>query len=168
MEWRMAHDRVRHAARQANTERREKRERPSCLVGFLGFPQPLPVNTRGVLERCEIQPVELSGFDKACRVMETLTLGAVVVDTHRRELTRAEEPLARFLQVASRPEARTPLIVLTSVNLSSETRCLYLDAGARFLLARRQTRRQLATVIRRVCGRPGRCCEPISRFDEPA
>lgn len=162
--WNLRQARKPSTVRPRDRGRIERRELPSCTVGFLGFPQPLPIKTRGVLERCGIQPVELAGVDAAARVLETLTMCAVALDTHRRELTRVDESLESFLRATSSPLARTPLIVLTSTNLPADTRCRYLDAGAMFLPARHQTRRQLAFAVRLICGLPRGCCEAHDRM----
>lgn len=133
---------------------------PSCTIGFIGFPSPLPVKTRGVIERCGIQPIELAGLDIACRILSSLDMCAIVIDTHRRDLTNVNESLVRFLEASRTVETRIALIVLTSTRLPADTRCRYLEAGATFVSSREQSRRHLAAVARRACGLPPGCCEP--------
>ena len=68
------------------TESRIAQIREECLLALVGLRHALGSNAKGVLERCQIRTLELTSPDEACRVLETLTPDAIVLDCHHAEL----------------------------------------------------------------------------------
>jgi hypothetical protein len=95
----------------------------------------------------------------ASRIMSTLAVDAIVVDSHSLESTNLQPTFRKVLEIRQRMsrDDRVPeLVVLTSGRCSSEIRGTLSDAAA--ILLPRQTYRELARLLRRVVGLTGPCC----------
>jgi hypothetical protein len=153
------------ATSRFKTETPIPQDRDTCLVALVGFPTPLPTNVTRVLERCELAPLEFADAAEACRLLETLAVDAMVLDSHCSQLQRVGPSVMRLLKLSAVQHragtVRTPVVVLPSRRLSSELRLAFDEAGALFLPVHRQTYREIATVVRRLCGLPDGCCGPL-------
>jgi hypothetical protein len=140
------------------------RDRADCLVAVVGLRGPLGAKARGVLERCELRALELPSPLEACRVLETVIPDAIVVDSHHPELKDPSDAATLLVDVltAHRYDGLyIPLVVLTSNGLGEAQRLL-LCAGAVLLPAHLQTYREIAAIVRRLCGLANTCC-PLGR-----
>jgi hypothetical protein len=134
-----------------------------CVVGFVGFPTPFAAHATGILRRCGVEPVEFAELFSVCRVMQTLSMSAVVLDTHSLQLEHGSRPLEHLIALiassAHGPASPTRLIVVTSTAMPPNLKHAFVSVDATFLPARRRTYREIAVVVRRLCDLPGRCCE---------
>jgi hypothetical protein len=148
------------ATSRVNVELSILRDREECLVALVGLDRSLDAKARGVLTRCGIQTLELRDLNDACRVLESLAPDAVVLDTHHPALKCVSSGIARLLDALSAlgHDGRfVPRIVLTSAGLKLDLKTVFVRGGAVLLPAHLQNYRQLATLIRRLCGLPD-CC----------
>jgi CheY-like chemotaxis protein len=136
-------------------------DRKECLVALVGLERSLEANARGVMKRCGIHTLELPDLDDACRLLETLAPDAVVLDTHHPSLKCVSFGIVRLLDALSAlgHDGRfVPRIVLTSAGLKLDLKTVFVSGGAVLLPAHLQHYRQLATLIRKLCGLPDDCC----------
>jgi hypothetical protein len=144
-----------------------------CLVALVGLDHTLRANARGVLERCQLRVLEFTDPLEACRVLETITPEAVVLDSHHPDLKHQTEVTARLMRALSGNEnQRVPLVILSSTGLSAGLQRTLIRAGGVFLPVRLQTYREIAAVVRRLCGLAESCCvvgeTPESSFNASA
>lgn len=150
------------ATSRFRVERRLPDEREFCVVGFVGFQKGFSVIGRGLLERCAIHSLEFSNVDHANRALETLTVDALVVDCHHAQLKQLSPGVRQLLASATAARGsdrgRSSLIVLGAGGVTRELVGACHDVGALFLPPPRQTFRQIAALVRQVCGLPDGCC----------
>lgn len=106
----------------------------------------------------------------AQRILQSLAVDAIVLDSHHLELKWLSPPVARLLHVITvmrDREPRPPLIVLTSAGLSGDLRRACGRAESVFLPAHLQSYRQIAAVVRRLCGLVDGCCIPSDSSFNP-
>lgn len=132
-----------------------------CLVALVGFHHPLRSNARGLFARCGLSVLEYSDAAYAEHISKTLTFDAVVIDTHRLESSTVQALISAFSAARpGQPDMRIsapPMVVLTSRHWTCPEIASVTDQIV-VLPAPRQGYREIARVVRRLCGLPGRCC----------
>ena len=139
-----------------------RRHPATPVAAFVGLVQPLTSNAKGILRRCQLDAIEFACPTEACRIVRTIAPDALVVDSHHPELARmstSAKGLLRELRTMTDGGQPVPLLVLSSAELTSSLRAAFLSLGALLLPTRRQTYRQIAATLRRLCDLPGPCCE---------
>jgi hypothetical protein len=134
---------------------------PIRVVALVGFPAPLPAGAKGVLERCSLRPLQCASVEQLNRILQTIAVDAIILDTHCEQLQWTSSALMQLLAGCrdSIAEFKIPLVVLRSAGLSQSLSVAFEDAGAVFLPRYYQTYRQIAVVVRSLCGLPDGCCE---------
>lgn len=135
--------------------------REDWLVALVGLRHSLGPIAKGILQRCQLRAFELPDLPEACRVLETITPDAIVLDSHHPDLqdaSAAAVSLLRILKMHHDERPRIPLVVLTSSGIKA-LRPTFVRAGAVLLPVHSQTYREIATVIRQLCGLPAGCCD---------
>jgi hypothetical protein len=133
----------------------------NALIALIGFPQPLPKTAVGIFQRCGLSVVASNDLTHVARIMRTLALDAVVVDSHSPTLgdTRtALETLLRIRDECSHGRGSPPLVVLTSDRCTRSVRSTLSEAATIQLPTNRQTYRELARVLRQLSGLAEPCC----------
>jgi CheY-like chemotaxis protein len=137
-------------------------DRDELLVVLVGLQHLVGSKGDGIFERCQLRVVEVPNPEDACRVLETISPDAIVLDSHHSELKRMAGAAVRLLRLlrAHDPNKRhIPMVVLTSAGISVDLRRAFVNIGALMVPAHLQTHRQLAALIRRLCGLTEPCCE---------
>jgi CheY-like chemotaxis protein len=163
------------ATSRFKTERPIPPERERCLVALVGLRRSLRTNARSLLQRCELQTLELPDPSDACRLLETLAPDAIVLDTHHPSLQQMSSDVVRLLHALNalgRDGQFVPRIILSSAGLAPELRLAFVRGGAVLLPAHFQHYRRIAVLVRRLCGLPEDCCvggdSPNSPFNASA
>jgi CheY-like chemotaxis protein len=131
------------------------------LVALIGFPQPLPKNAIGIFRRCGLSLIASDDLEHVARIMRTLALDAVVVDSHSPRLGDIHSALEALLQIRQqgcRNGRVPPLVVLTSENCTPSVRHLLTASATIPLPTSRQTYRELARLLRHLAGLEQPCC----------
>jgi hypothetical protein len=130
------------------------------LVALVGFPHPLPKNAVGIFQRCGLSVFASDNLAKVARLMRTLELDALVVDTHSPHLGDIRSVMKRLLRIreACRRKNDLPLVVLMSEKCTPTLRSTLAEASAVQLPTTRQTYRELARVLRQLSGLTDPCC----------
>ena len=103
----------------------------------MGLRHALGSNAKGVLERCQIRTLELTSPDEACRVLETLTPDAIVLDCHHAQLNYLSESADRLLEaIAARRGPAPPVDCPHLCRSAGRTPAARSSARARFCFQR--------------------------------
>lgn len=137
-----------------------RRDRDDSLILIVGLCRPLPARSRRLLERCEVEAVEIPSPQDACRILQTVVPDLIVIDSRHPLLHQSSTVAANLVKTVTFAHdfIHTPLVVLDAAEVSEDVRSCWRRPGAVFLSTRGQTYRELAVVVRRLCGLPDRCC----------
>lgn len=136
------------------------------FVALIGFRQPLPKNAVGIFRRCGLSLIASDDIEHVGRIMQTLALDALVVDSHSRRVGEIHAVLRQLLQLrhdTCRPGPLPSVVVLTSHNCTPSVRSILNEASAVQLPTSRQTFRELARLLRKLTGLRDPCCEPTEQ-----